>query len=362
MQKIGIITDSIREKKTGIGYYSENLTNALLKFDKKNKFYFIDYEKNDFNRQNLIFVKNPFQNFFKTYTWHNILPLITRKLDLDYIFNLSGCPHLFPFKQKEFFFVYDLTWLVMPETHTQSRVLIYKLLFNKTVRNSYKIVVISQSTKRDLVKYYKVPENKILLIYPRLPKQAKIEVKPKIDTKIPYILFIGTLEPRKNIDSLIKAFYRLKTKVGLPHQLVISGKGGWKYSSIFRLIEELKLKNDVTMTDYVTEEEKEYLYNHADVFVYPSFYEGFGIPPLEAMSHGCPVITSNTSSLPEVVGDAAIMINPHDVNALAEAMGKVLTDGSLRREMIGKGLKQAKKFNGEEFNKKEPKIYKEIYQ
>lgn len=345
--KIGLITDSIREKSTGIGYYSKNLIINLLKTDKVNKYFFIDYIKNDFNHKSLILVKNSFKNFFKTYSWHNILPLKTRKLDLDYILNLSGCPHLFPFRQKEVFFVYDLSWLVMPETHTQSRVLTYKLLFNKTIKNSYKIVVISQSTKKDLVKYYKIPENKILLIYPCLPKQAKIEVKPKNITKSPYILFIGTLEPRKNIGSIIKAFHKLKRETNFPHQLVISGKKGWDYSNIFTLVEKLKLEKDVIFTGYVTEEEKKYLYTHADVFVYPSFYEGFGIPPLEAMSYGCPVITSNTSSLPEAVGDAAIMINPHNVNALAEAIERVLTDGGLRKEMIEKGLKQAKKFSGE---------------
>lgn len=344
MSKIGLIIDSIRDKKTGIGYYSQSFIENLLKVDKNNKFYFIDYEKNKFIPKNLILLNNYFKKFFKTYTWHNILPIQLRKLDLDFIFNLSGCPHLFSFKQKEIFFVYDLSWLVIPETHPQSRVLIYKLLFAKTIKSCHKIVVISKSTKNDLIKYFKIPLNKIVVIYPSLPKVSIIQKKPKITIKKPYILYLGTLEPRKNINSIIKAFSQLKSTSFFPYQLIIAGKNGWGYSEIFRLVKKLHLEKDVIFTGYVSEAEKKYLYKNAKLFIYPSFYEGFGIPPLEAMAYGCPVITSSTSSLPEVVSNAGIMVNPYNIDELALTIKKVINDKKLRIDMIKKSLLQARKF------------------
>ena len=343
--KIGIITDSIREKSTGIGYYSKNLIINLLKTDKENKYFFIDYIKNDFNRKSLILIKNPFQNFFKTYTWHNTLPFQLRKLDVEFIFNLSGVPHLLNFRQREIFVIYDLSATLFPQFHTWWRVLLNKLLLKRNLKNAYKIVAISENTQRDIVKYFKIPEDKILTIYPSLPPQAKIEIKPKIPLKTPCILYIGTLEPRKNINLIIEAFHQLKIKNNFHHQLILGGKKGWGYSDIFTLVEKLKLEKDVIFTGYVTEEEKKYLYKHTDLFVYPSFYEGFGLPPLEAMSYGCPVITSNTSSLPEVVGNAAIQINPNNVTELYGAIKEVIENDKLRKKMITEGYKQAKKFS-----------------
>jgi len=344
MNKIGLIIDSIRDKKTGIGYYSQSFVENLLKIDKNNKFYFIDYEKNKFIRKNLILLNNHFKKFFKTYTWHNILPIQLRNLDLDFIFNLSGCPHFLKFKQKEIFFVYDLSWLVTPETHPLSRVLIYKLLFAKTIKRCHKIVVISKSTKNDLIRYYKIPSNKIIVVYPSLPKISVIQKKPKIVIKKPYILYLGTLEPRKNITLIIKALHQLKSMSLFPYQLIIAGKKGWGFKEIFDMVYEFGLEKEVVFTGYVSDAEKKYLYKHADLFIYPSLYEGFGIPPLEAMHYGCPVITSNTSSLPEVVGNAGLIINPYNVEALVSAIIKVLNNKKLKKEMIEKGFKQAKKF------------------
>ncbi len=140
---------------------------------------------------------------------------------------------------------------------------------------------------------------------------------------------------------MLKAFSEVYKKIPIP--LVITGKKGWKYKRIFEMVKKLNLKKDVIFTGYVPEEDLPAIYNAADLFVYPSLYEGFGLPPLEAMACGTPVITSNTSSFPEVVGDAGIMVNPHDVDELAKVMYEVLTNDGLREDMIKKGLKQPKK-------------------
>ena len=161
------------------------------------------------------------------------------------------------------------------------------------------------------------------------------------------ILNVGTLEPRKNVVSLIKAFEKLKQKGYKDYKLVIAGEKGWLYKQIFKEVEHRDLKKEILFLGVVKDEDLPMLYNCADMFVYPSLYEGFGLPPLEAMACGIPVITSNTSSLPEVIGDAGIMVDPGDVNSLCEAMYNVLTDKELRCQMSKKGLKRAKLFSWE---------------
>ena len=173
----------------------------------------------------------------------------------------------------------------------------------------------------------------------------------------PGILYVGGLEPRKNVDGIITSFYKLKTR-GVIHKLVIvSATKGHYYDKILRMIKKLKLEKEVIFTGYVQPDDLPKVYNAADLFVFPSFYEGFGLPPLEAMACGCPVITSNTSSLPEVVGDAGIMVDPHHAEGLADAMHKVLNNDGLKQDMIKRGLKRAKMFSWEKAAKKTLKIY-----
>lgn len=342
--KIGVITDVIREDSTGIGKYSKYLIEALVKKYKGSEFYFIDYEKNDFNRKNLILIENHSKRFFKTIVWHNILPRKVAKVKFDYILNLIGCPHFYSYKQREIIFVYDLSILLFPHTHPLSGVIYNRILFKKTVENCHKIITISENSKRELMDNYNISDKKIEIIFPTIPKPLKRENKFERPINGRYILYIGTIETRKNITSLLKAFYQLKRDNNYSHKLVIGGKKGIGCSDIFKLTKELKLEKMVVFTGYVTEKEKRCLYHHADLFVYPSLYEGFGMPPLEAMSYGCPVITSNTSSLPEVVGEAGIKIDPYDVNSLYLAMKKVLDKKTLRKQMIKIGYQQVKKF------------------
>lgn len=341
--KIGVITDSVHSNLTGIGNYTKNLCININKY-KNIDIKYIDYEENDFNKEKLIKINNPF-SFLKTYLWHNYLPLRLNKTNFDYVLNTSGCPHIFPYKFKEILFIYDFSLFIAPETHPYSRVLIYKLLLSKTIKNCHKIVVISQNTKLDLIRYYHVPKNKITIIYPSFSRINIDEQKPKIQIKKPYILYLGTLEPRKNITLIIKALHQLKSTSSFHHQLIISGKKGWGFKDIFDTVHRLSLEKEVIFTGYVSDAEKKYLYLHADLFVYPSLYEGFGIPPLEAMNYGCPVITSNVSSLPEVIGDAGLMIDPHNVKALISAIKRVINNKKFRNELIKRGFKQAKSFD-----------------
>jgi glycosyltransferase involved in cell wall biosynthesis len=170
-------------------------------------------------------------------------------------------------------------------------------------------------------------------------------VRGKYDIKGEYLLYVGTLEPRKNVVRLLQAFHKLKREGHTDYKLVITGAKGWLYQNIFSLISKLELHHQVIFTGWVPEEELPILMSGAQVLVYPSLYEGFGLPPLQAMACGTPVITSNISSMPEVVGDAAILIDPYNIDEIATAIHQVLSDGDLRQRMSQMGIERAKLFS-----------------
>jgi glycosyltransferase involved in cell wall biosynthesis len=219
------------------------------------------------------------------------------------------------------------------------------------------------------VRLFRISEKKIEVVYlgksrdfqPITDKSSIDNFREKNNLKRDFILYVGTLEPRKNITGLINAYRLFKDMTPyLNYALVIGGGKGWMYSDIFELIEKLSLMNDVIFLGYVQDKELPILYNAAKLFVYPSLYEGFGLPVLEAMACGVPVITSNTSSLPEIVADAGIMLDPLDINALAKAMHNVLMDDSLRHSLIEKGLKRAENFSWEKTAAMTMNIYRKV--
>ncbi|MGB7970091.1 MAG: glycosyltransferase family 1 protein [Methanobacterium sp.] len=234
-----------------------------------------------------------------------------------------------------------------------------------------KIITISDFTKNELINYTNISPNKIKTIYLGVDNQFKQLSSKEIEDirmeyKLPnsYILYVGSEQSRKNFISIIKAFYNLKKKYNLKDlKLIKAGSpqiSDSQRNKIFDLIKELNLEKDIIFTNYVSEEYLVKLYNAADIFVYPSLYEGFGLPPLEAMACGCPVITSNTSSLPEVVGDAGIMINPYDIDSLTESIHKILADNDLKKELSKKSLERAKFFNWKKTADQTLEVYEEV--
>jgi glycosyltransferase involved in cell wall biosynthesis len=241
----------------------------------------------------------------------------------------------------------------------------------KSMREANKIITISDYTKNELIKYTKISADKIKTIYlgadDEFKKLSSDEIADaRLEYNLPenFILYVGSEQSRKNFPLLIKAFYNLKKKYNLKEiKLVKAGSpqiSEVQRRKIFDLIEQLNLQDDVIFTDYVSDEYLVKLYNAADLFVYPSLYEGFGLPPLEAMACGCPVITSNTSSLPEVVGEAGIMIDPNDINSLTESMYTVLTDKGLKEELSKKSLERAKMFSWKKTAAETWKIYEQV--
>jgi glycosyltransferase involved in cell wall biosynthesis len=191
---------------------------------------------------------------------------------------------------------------------------------------------------------------------PSLKPLAYVDVQPVLDkfnlSYKKYILFVGTMQPRKNIVRLVDAYISLRQKHHIEEKLVISGRKGWLWEPIMKKIKEANLADSIKFIDYVESSDLPSLYNGASLLTLPALYEGFGLPPLEAMACGTPVVVSNVSSLPEVVGDAGVLVDPNSVNSIAEGLLKVLMDKNLQEEMSKKGIEQARKFTWEETARK----------
>lgn len=325
------------DKKTGIGVYTLDVLKAI-----RNQYTNVSTISNKRHYSNDIVINYSFP-FFKTYGWINYLPYKLKGASSDVLFNTNGIPHFFPFKSKEVFFVYDLSWLTYPETHPLSRVLFYKLLFPMTLKRSYRIVTISEFSKNDLIKYYGVNPKNIFIVNPIFEPTANEGLKPNNLTCKKFILHVGTLEPRKNLHRLIKAYARLVHN-GYLHHLVFAGKKGWMYDNLFEEVKRLGIEEEVEFLGYVSSEEKTWLYKNAVMTAYPSLYEGFGIPALEAMGHGSPCMVSNVSSLPEIVGNATLKVNPLSEDEIYSGMKALLDQKELRNELSKKGIIRAKHF------------------
>lgn len=260
--------------------------------------------------------------------------------------------------------VFDLTSELYSQTMKWTGRLWWKLLRRRGIEKANRIIALSQSTKKDLQKYYGITENKVKVVYPCTRRIFKPILSPRdiaVKYGLPekYILFVGTLERRKNIANLIRAYARARQTGKLEHKLILCGKRGWLYDDIFRTIVKLELQQQVILLGYVSDEDLPGLYSAADLFAYISFYEGFGLPVLEAMACGTPILCSNTSSLPEVVGEASVMVSPNNVDQIASEMVKILTNRDLANFLVEKGLERAKSFSIERFIRQTLDVYSE---
>jgi glycosyltransferase involved in cell wall biosynthesis len=241
--------------------------------------------------------------------------------------------------------IHDLSYVYYPEEFLKRD--LHKLTHwtKYSVEKAKKIICVSENTKKDLVKCYNVEEKKIRVIYNGFGKKAPSSKLQAPNSLKPYILYVGTLQPRKNINTLIRAFSEFE-KSNPRYKLKIVGKKGWMYEDIYGLVKELKLERDVMFEGYVSETELASLYQNAFCFVLPSFYEGFGIPILEAMSYQCPVIASNTSSLPGIGGNACLYFDPKNTHQLVEKL-KEIQNETVRKGLIEKGNERIKHFSWE---------------
>lgn len=259
--------------------------------------------------------------------------------------------------------ILDVSYIHFPEFFKTADLRQLTLWTRYSVRKAKKIFTISRASKDDIIKIYKIPSDRVVVTYPGIKMETQNlklktqNLKDKFGMDKDYILFVGTLQPRKNIIRLVEAFSTLDNK---NISLVIVGKKGWLYKEILSSPKKFGAEERVKFLDFVSDEDLPNLYKNAVCFVLPSLYEGFGLPVLEAMKYGCPVIISNVSSLPEAGGDAALYVNPLDVDDIAKKIKSVLENPNLRKELIDKGYKQVKKFNWEKTAKETLKVLEGI--
>lgn len=258
--------------------------------------------------------------------------------------------------------IMDLSYLYFPDLFKKSDLLQLRSWTAYSVQKARQVFTISKASKNDIIKEYKLPSEKVVVTYPGIKQQKdkmspykKVQEMYKVKEK--FILFVGTLQPRKNIERLIHAFSLLKDN---NLQLVIVGKKGWLYEEILSAPEKYHVQDRVLFLGFVEDDVLSLLYAHAICFVLPSLYEGFGLPILEAMKYGCPVLTSNVSSLPEAGGNAALYCSPTDVEDIAQKLDTIISNESLRDTMIKKGYEHIKKFTWEQTAKETLKVLEQI--
>lgn len=261
--------------------------------------------------------------------------------------------------------ILDMTWFSHRDQHIWVKGAYFRALIPPSARRATRAIAISEASKKDIVRLLSLPKERVVVTYLGVDlgvfcPQAATTIDPvgsHYGVRRPYVLYVGKLEPRKNLPVLIEAFSAISSEFP-GHQLVIVGNPGWDYEAVYQAA-RTALGKQIHFTGFVADTDLPTLYAAADLFVYPSSYEGFGIPVLEAMACGTPVITSNVSSLPEVAGEAGLLVDPLDVAGLAAAMRRVLSDGDLRQRMRAKGLEQARQFTWKETAKRTLEVYED---
>ncbi|MBD2363477.1 glycosyltransferase family 4 protein [Anabaena minutissima FACHB-250] len=384
MLKIAIDATSLTSQPSGIGLYVYNLIHALYSLQKNENFELRvvrqprlkNWLKLRVNEPNFLNLDTPVYTLPIPVSITNLLSKIPNPI-LPYYEGYFGFPNIvhgtdyfvYPCaKSINLMTIYDLTFIKY--SHFSSQIVkTYTNRINQCLKWTDLIITISENSKQDIIKYLNISPEKVFVTplasrynsdYFYTDNSLNLEQQVSYDFSKPYLLFVSTIEPRKNINAIIAAFNILKQQYKIEHQLVLIGKKGWIYESIFAAIENSTWSKEIHHLDYLSDELVALFYSKADVFVYPSFYEGFGLPVLEAMTLGAPVVASNSSSIPEVAGDAAILIDPQDSMQLAESILKLISDRELRQDLINRGKERAKLFTWERTARETLKAYRAI--
>jgi glycosyltransferase involved in cell wall biosynthesis len=365
-----IIATYTHNNPTGLGVYTYELTKELLKkqHDIKLKAYtssinlkkeFPDTVKTVSQRTSPSF---GFQGHVLRILWQQcILPIRMRSQKPSLVFSTVPEGILFP-SVKQVITLHDIIPLRFLSTKTNMKYH-FKHTLPILIKNSKAIVCVSEFTKREVINYFGIHDKPVFVIYEGYDREKFYQrpfgkIKQKYGIPLDYLLYIGDMKPYKNIEKTLEAFKRLNLK---KHVFVIGGRKDARYfPNIKKKIDELALHDRVIMPGYIVEEDLPSLYSEASAYIQPSLYEGFGLPPLEAMACGCPVIVSRAASLPEVCDNAAWYIDPEDVGSIAEGISKVLTDTMLRSSLIQKGLARSKYFSWERSAQEHIKVFKEL--
>jgi glycosyltransferase involved in cell wall biosynthesis len=353
--RIGIDAHAIGSQTAGNETYIKNLVEALAAIDTENEYvlFFTRPEAADawrgrFRNVRVCLVR-PHTRYLRI---PFSLPLAAWRTGVDLLHVQYVAPPICPCPVVAT--IHDLSFEHLPQLYTPRERWLFKLAIGYTARRAARILTVSEYSARDLLATYRLPPERVVVtpegvsaLFAPVRDPARLQaVRRRYGIAREYILSVGSLQPRKNLVRLIRAYVNLRRRdEEWDHQLVIVGKKGWLYQDIFRAARQSPFGEDILFTGYVPEEDLPALYSGATVFVYPSLFEGFGLPVLEAMACGVPVITSNSSSLPEVVGEAALLVDPYDERALEVALQNVVWNAELRRELSERGMRRARHFS-----------------
>lgn len=373
--KIAIDIRSLQSGQvSGVENYTAQLVEHLLKLDSENSYTLFYNSLKDISFSNLHFVNSKIVNFKIPNKFLNLgvrffgRPHFEKyfgKQDVVFMPNLNHIS-LSNSRARIVVTVHDLSAFIQPEFFDFKRRMWHKLISAENLLNKAEaIICVSEHTKQDVIRMFGINEDKVRVIYPgvlvpdiALPdSEMKLrEIRNQYGLPGKFILFTSTLEPRKNILGLIEAFERLRT----PAHLVIMGKAGWKYDKIFNRINSSTKKRFIKYLGYVHEAHKPYIMKLASVVAYPSFYEGFGFVPLEAMSLSVPVVAGSLTSLPEVLSDAAMLVNPYDTRAMSFGLEEMLVDDQLRERFIERGNERVQRYNWEKAANETLLLFKQL--
>jgi glycosyltransferase involved in cell wall biosynthesis len=338
---------------TGIGRYLTNFLHWAIPANPDCRFYLYGNQKTSFDYPASNVVLRIIPEWCTLWWDQVILPYQIKRDRLDvFLSSYIKCPLLA--SAPVVTTIHDLLFLVLPE-YRRSRLweAFYKCLAGLAAAKARVIVTPSLFSRRDIIRLLRIPEDKIQVTplgvaedyYQQPDPDTLAKIKSRFGISGRYILYVGNFKPHKNVARLVRAYSLLESSLRDSCQLVLGGRRDRYARQIHDLVASLKLQQRVVFTDMVADEELPALYSGAELFAFPSLYEGFGLPVIEAMASGTAVITSNATSLPEVAGDGALLVDPRDTAAIAGAISRLLTDPALRREYIAKGLSRARRFH-----------------
>lgn len=369
--KIGVDVRTAVGRKTGIGYYTQSLIGALSKIDRKNEYYLYTTEKLNWKlRTNFHQIVRSEKGFVNKILWTFHLAMecfVFGKVNVFFSPNSLTLVTISILNRKCVLTIHDLVPVLMKQTTSRNVQFFFRQL-PIACRIAKAIIVPSESTRKDLLSNFKIDSDKVYLTqeaahdwcFGKVSEAEITKIKKKYNLPEKYFLFVSTLEPRKNISNLIRSFSKFSKNDKQGFKLVIGGKKGWMFDEIFDVVKDENVEDKVIFTDYLPDDDMLPLYKGSTAFTFVPFMEGFGLTPLEAMATGIPVMTSNCSSLPEVAGEAAILVDPNSIDEMAKGMRELAKDVELRKSLIRKGLKQVKKFSWEKTARQTLYIFEKV--